>query len=51
MFKRHPNFKIMKFIIDPDMREALDITPCSIPSSFDEVIENYINILPNKPDY
>jgi len=31
LFKTHPNFKMMRFIVDPDMREVLDINPCNIP--------------------
>ena len=32
LFHQHPNFKNMRFIVDPDLRECLDDS-CTIPAA------------------
>jgi len=49
VFKEHPNFKNMKFILAPLAREAL-LGAGDIPSDIDEVIKRYSNWFPSGLD-
>ena len=46
MFKDHHNFRRIKFIVDPDMREILDTNPQNIPKPWNEIKEKYSKLLP-----
>ena len=46
VFKEHPNFENIKFVLVPDLKEHLKCT-CDIPGSFESLIKNYSSLFPN----
>ena len=46
LFKNHPNFSSIKFIVDPDLREHIE-SPCDIPNPIMKTLEHYKRFFPN----
>ena len=46
LFRNHPRFNDIKFIIDPYLKEHLD-SPCDIPLSIGETIRNFKPLFPD----
>ena len=45
MFKEHPNFHSIKFILVPDLKEHLKCT-CDIPGHIEPLIKHYSSLFP-----
>ena len=46
LFKNHPNFDKLNFIVDPDMKEHLH-SPCDIPQPWELTHGQFRDLLPN----
>lgn len=49
VYKDHPNFENIKFVLVPSVRESLNITS-DIPTHVDEVVKEFQELLPNLDD-
>ena len=49
LFKKHPNFGNIRFIVDPDVKEHLH-TACDVPRPIDETLEEFNKLFPQGLD-
>ena len=49
LFKGHPNFDNIRFILDPDVKEHLH-TACDVPRPIDETLEQFNKLIPQGLD-
>ena len=50
LFKNHPNFENIRFILTPQLREIL-MEPLCIPIDIAQLIKNYGPLFPRSLDY
>ena len=49
LFKEHPNFGNIRFIVDPDVKEHLNAV-CDVPRPIDETLEEFNQLFPQGLD-
>lgn len=46
MFKDHPNFKTIKFVVHPHIREPITM-PSDLPDDMEQIVNDYRPFFPN----